>query len=71
MSATERNIVSISEGYVELSVLISDGRTTLRIEANTMTGAKFSADFPLEASVVEDIHNAYYEAERIVEDERN
>lgn len=69
MSATERNIVSISEGFVELSVLVADGTPTLRIEANTMTGAKYSADFPLEASVIEDINNAYYEAERIVENE--
>lgn len=66
MCTTERHIVSISEGFTELSVLISDRTPTLRIEANTMTGAKFSADFPLDQSTLNDINNAFCEAERIV-----
>ena len=69
MSGVERNIISISEGFTELSVLVADGTPTLRIEADTMTGAKFAADFPLNESVMEDINNAFHEAERIVEDE--
>jgi len=67
----EQHIMSIGEGYVELSVLVSDGRPTLRIEADTMSGAKFAADYPLDDDTMAEVTRAYAEAERIVEDEWN
>jgi uncharacterized protein with von Willebrand factor type A (vWA) domain len=63
--------MSISEGYVDLSVLISDGRPTIRIAADTMSGAKFVADYPLDEDTMAEVNRAYVEAERIVEDEWN